>query len=180
MGPYSSDDDERGCDIMRTAHDQMIKQLCDSQFPTVDPALVQAIVCQESGGDSAAIRFEFHYYENAVVRKEAKQFSRDNKGIPTYETELVARSLSYGLMQIMGQVAREGGLKDRYLTVLIDPQTNLEVGIGLLARRLRYTKFDGDIPWVIKSWNAGMGCRKPSADDSYVTSVMKFMSETPY
>lgn len=164
---------------MKTAHDQLIKQMCAARFPDVDPVLVQAIVCQESGGDNTAIRFEFGFYENPVVRKEAKQFSKDHGGIPTYETELVARSLSYGLMQIMGQVAREVGLESKFLTILIDAQENLHWGMTLLQRRISHSKFNNDTSWIIKSWNAGMGCRRPLVDDPYVASVIKFMESTP-
>jgi soluble lytic murein transglycosylase-like protein len=98
--------------------------------------VLAAIVWQESRGNPFAIRFEpkFHH-ERIAPRSIANLSGYVPKGIPTLETEKVLRSTSFGLCQVMGETARWfGGLKNQYLTVLIDPALNIDLG----ARYLRH------------------------------------------
>ena len=63
----------------------------------LDPALVCALIEQESAWDAHAIRYEPGFRSRYVAPL----------ALPA--TEEVARSISWGLMQVMGQVAREHG-----------------------------------------------------------------------
>ena len=69
----------------------------------VEPELIAAIVSVESGGDTLASRYESHY---KYTLKEAR-FARRNR-IST-DTEIINQKTSWGLMQVMGGVAREHG-----------------------------------------------------------------------
>ena len=99
---------------------------------SLDPALVCAIVEQESAWDSHAIRYEPAFRTRYVAPL----------GLPP--TEEVARSISWGLMQVMGQVAREHSFTAQSLAALCDPATGLEVGCAVFATKLRASTRDAD------------------------------------
>ncbi len=90
----------------------------------LDPALVCAVVEQESAWDAHAIRYEPGFRTRYVVPL----------GLPP--TEEVARSISWGLMQVMGQVAREHGFDGKFLSALCDPAAGLDIGCVVLAAKL--------------------------------------------
>jgi soluble lytic murein transglycosylase-like protein len=90
----------------------------------VDPALFCALCHHESGDWKPwAIRYEPAFYDRYISHM---------KGIN--DTEKTARAFSYGLTQIMGQVARELGFDGKYLTELCDPATNLDYGCRKLKK----------------------------------------------
>jgi len=49
-------------------------------------------------------------------------------------TEAYARGMSWGLMQVMGQVARENGFTDHYLSGLCDPAAGVDLGAAYCAK----------------------------------------------
>ena len=67
----------------------------------VEPALIMAIVSVESGGDPCATRYEPHYHY--LFKPET--FAKLNR--ITENTEIIQQKTSWGLMQVMGGVARE-------------------------------------------------------------------------
>jgi len=90
----------------------------------LDPALVCAVVEQESSWDAHAIRYEPAFRMRYVT----------SLALPP--TEEIARSISWGLMQVMGQVAREHSFNGQFLSALCDPATGLDVGCQVLAAKL--------------------------------------------
>lgn len=104
----------------------------------LEPELVAAVVWQESSGDTTAMRLEQGFYR-LYLRK---------PDIPGYfppetprQIEIGCRAISWGLMQVMGQVAREEGFKGVWLSDLCDhPELGLEYGCKHLARHLRNAK----------------------------------------
>ena len=90
----------------------------------LDPALVCAVVEQESAWDAHAIRYEPAFRTRYVAPL----------GLPP--TEEVARSISWGLMQVMGQVAREHGFSGKFLSALCEPAAGLDIGCAVLASKL--------------------------------------------
>lgn len=134
----------------------------------LDPALVAAVIKVESNGDRFAHRYESAYEylwnvrSNSPYRVRNADRTRDNAPDdfpgPVYggtsDTEWVDQQASWGLMQVMGAVAREQGLTG-FLTNLTDPMVGINHGCKLLARRRdRYLKSDG---WagVLASYNGG-------------------------
>ena len=107
----------------------------------LDPALVCAVVEQESSWDTHAIRYEPAFRARYVAP------------LRLPPTEEVARSISWGLIQVMGQVAREHGFNGRFLSALCDPPAGLDVGCAILAAKL--SSADGDIPRALQLWNGG-------------------------
>ncbi len=112
----------------------------------LDPALIQSICHHESGNWQVwAIRYEPGFYTKYI----ATNLTMTNLS----QTEKQSRAFSYGLMQIMGQVARELGFTGKYLTELCDPLTNLDYGCKKFKRCL--DKADGDVRVALLSYNGG-------------------------
>lgn len=119
----------------------------------VPAALLAGIVQEESKFDEWAERSEPSYERNPTITKQAKAWSKAHGGIPTALTEERDRSRSMGLMQTMGQTAREQGLSNRYLSVLFAPRESLRQGaVKLHALLKRYGK---DTLAAITAYNQG-------------------------
>src|SRR5579862_8353149 len=86
----------------------------------LDPALVCAVVEQESAWNPWAMR-----YEPAFFAKYVASLYTNNK---VTASEAYARGFSWGLMQVMGQVAREMGFDAPFLSELCDPEQGLAIG----------------------------------------------------
>lgn len=84
----------------------------------VPPALVLGVIHTESGGNPDALRFEPGYRYLFEPASYAKLHGW------TKETEETLQKFSYGLMQIMGAVAREQGFK-LHPKLLLVPTINL-------------------------------------------------------
>ena len=107
----------------------------------LDPALVCAVIEQESAWDPHALRYEPGFRTRYVAPL----------GLPP--TEEIARSISWGLLQVMGQVAREHGFRGQFLSALCEPETGIEFGCAALAAKVSAAQ--GDIPRALASWNGG-------------------------
>jgi soluble lytic murein transglycosylase-like protein len=106
-----------------------------------DPALVCAVIEQESAWDAHAIRYEPAFRARYVAPLE----------LPP--TEEIARSISWGLLQVMGQVAREHGFQRPFLSALCDPSPGLTIGCIVLAAKLAAA--GGNVPRALALWNGG-------------------------
>jgi soluble lytic murein transglycosylase-like protein len=116
----------------------------------LDAALVCAIVEQESAWDTHAIRYEPAFRTRYVAPL----------GLPP--TEEIARSISWGLMQVMGQVAREHGFDRKFLSALCEPELGLDTGSAVFASKLAAA---GDVPRALALWNGG-------ANPNYAAQVL--------
>lgn len=122
-----------------------------AQRHSLDPALVCAVVEQESAWETHAIRYE--------------PFFRTRYVAPLHlpPTEEVARSISWGLMQVMGQVAREQGFAGKFLSELCEPAMGLEIGCAALAAK--FAAAEGDPARALALWNGG-------ANTDYASQVL--------
>jgi soluble lytic murein transglycosylase-like protein len=103
---------------------------------------VAAVCEQESSWNPWAARFEPEFYQRYI----------SGMNLPD-ATERQMRATSFGLMQIMGQVAREHGFNGKFLTELCDP----DIGVDIACRKLSacFTSY-GDKPEVaLLSYNGG-------------------------
>jgi len=107
----------------------------------LDSALVCAVVEQESAWDPHAIRYEPGFRASYVAPL----------NLPC--TEEIARSISWGLMQVMGQVAREHGFQRPYLSALCESSAGLTFGCIVLAAKLAAA--GGDVSRGLALWNGG-------------------------
>ena len=112
---------------------------------SLDPALVCAVVEQESGWNPWAIRYEPLFFSKYVA-----SLYTNNK---ISATEAYARGFSWGLMQVMGQVAREAGFDAMFLSALCDPEQGLAVGCKVLRTKLDAAA--GDATRALLVWNGG-------------------------
>lgn len=117
----------------------------------LDPALVCAVIEQESAWNTWSMR-----YEPAFFAKYVASLYTNNK---VSATEAYARGMSWGLMQVMGQVARENGFTDRFLSGLCDPAAGIEFGCRVLRRKLDSAK--GDAVQGLLAWNGGGNPKYP-------------------
>ena len=102
--------------------------------------LVCAVCEQESGWNPNATRYEQGFRERYI----------DRMGLP--EIEAIQRSTSYGLMQLMGQVAIEMGFKGD-LYQLLDPEVGLAWGCRYLEKKMVHA--EGNTEAALLSWNGG-------------------------
>jgi soluble lytic murein transglycosylase-like protein len=118
----------------------------------IESALACAVIEQESSWNPWAVRYEPGFLSRYVA--------------PLYTagklsaTEAYTRSMSWGLMQVMGQVAREHGFEEASLAELCDPATGIEFGCRVLAARLERAR--GDVPAALLAWNGGANANYPA------------------
>jgi len=108
---------------------------------SLDPALVCAVVEQESSWDTFAIRYEPAFRTRYVVPL----------ALPA--SEEIARSISWGLMQVMGQSARQHGFTAKSLAALCDPAAGLAIGCAVLASKI--AQASGEVAHALQLWNGG-------------------------
>lgn len=121
----------------------------------LQPELVAAVILQESQGDAFAIRYELPFFLKYIT---GKPLSGHIPKTISLATERHARAMSWGLMQIMGQVARELGFRGESLGELLIPETNIELGCRILNRHLEKT---ADVDAALLRYNGGGNKRYP-------------------
>jgi len=117
----------------------------------LDPALVCAVVEQESAWNPWSMR-----YEPAFFTKYVASLYTNNK---VSASEAYARGFSWGLMQVMGQVARESGFDALFLSALCDPEQGLAVGCKVL--RKKFDVVGADTTRALLAWNGGANALYP-------------------
>ena len=130
------------------------------KYPEISIDLVLALIWQESAGNPWAMRYEpryqyFYNYRDGYPMYDGAQSVAGNRikaQNSLGNTEFMAQSTSWGLLQIMGAAARERGFKARYLSELCDPEANLIWGIKHLHEwGFNYVKLD--IQPALTRWN---------------------------
>jgi soluble lytic murein transglycosylase-like protein len=111
----------------------------------LDGPLICAMVEQESAWNPWAIRYEPKFYARYVAPLIALE--------RLSETEARARATSWGLLQVMGQVAREHGFSGASLAELCDPMCGLELGCKVFGVMLAAET--GDVARALRRWNGG-------------------------
>jgi len=125
-----------------------------------------AVVSVESGGQQWAYNPEprYRYLWDVAAGKPfraltpaelASRFPPDDFRAPPGadpDAEYWGQSASWGLMQIMGAVARERGFRGQFLPALCDPLENLRIGCRVLFSC--FERF-GKAPAAIAAYNAG-------------------------
>jgi soluble lytic murein transglycosylase-like protein len=118
------------------------KQIAKAQ--NLDPALVCAVCEQESNWQTYSIRYEPLFFSHYVA-----PLYTNNK---ITASEAYARAFSWGLMQVMGQVAREMGYSGP-LAQLCDPTVGVLIGCKVLSTKL--ARMGGDVTAALLAWNGG-------------------------
>jgi len=131
----------------------------------LDPALICAICANESGFEQYAVRYEPAFYVRYIENM-----------VGLSATEKTMRATSFGLMQIMGQVAREQGFDGKYLTELFDPETNLYRGCKKFKSCL--DRENGDVNAALLRYNGGGNPGYPALVLAHYSTYEHFKTET--
>lgn len=125
--------------------------------PKLDSDLILAVIWQESEGDEAAYRYEvgWRYFYDPKARvamydsSKSVEQNRSRAFAKLGATEFHSQSASFGLMQVMGAVAREHGIRGFVTSLCSSPVTAVEYGCKHLARFIRH----GDLREALKRYN---------------------------
>jgi len=121
--------------------------------------LVRAVVITESGGNTAAIRYEPAFFLRYI---QGKPLSYVPAGC-SRDTEGVGRAHSWGLMQIMGETARCVGFRG-WFPELCSPAVGLQWACAYLRRLADKYLADDDWDVVLRAYNGGPGNRHNTAN----------------
>lgn len=139
----------------------------------LDEKLVKAICIVESGLNTYLTRYEAHWKYTIEIPFFAKEIGT------TVDTEKINQMTSWGLMQVMGSVAREQGF-DLAMPMLCLPEHGIEMGCKKLASlSKRYLPMQD----VIASYNAGhahkseVNGKEVYDNQEYVDKVMRTLNE---
>jgi soluble lytic murein transglycosylase-like protein len=145
----------------------------NSQFETLarnlavkhglNDALVCAVIEQESSWNPAAKRYEPAFYTHYI------RPLMMSMGLT--QEEATNRATSWGLMQIMGEVARELGYTDA-LPDLCDPATGIEWGCRKLAQCM--VRANADAYRALQFWNGG---GNPNYAPQVIARMDKYIEE---
>lgn len=152
----------------------------------LQPSLVGAVVQVESDGYTYAYNPEPRYRYLWDVKKnrpfrvltpEEMASEIPPADFPTLygdrDQEFWAQQASFGLMQVMGAVAREEGFTALSLLELCDPAAGLLVGARHLRRQVLWA--DGHLETALGAYNAGRGNACSPAGIAYANKVLAAM-----
>jgi soluble lytic murein transglycosylase-like protein len=107
----------------------------------LDPCVVAAVCEQESAWNPFAVRWEPSFFQRYIVPQGLQD-----------ATEAYTRAMSFGLMQIMGETAREFGFEGKFLTALCDPDVGVEFGCRKLQKEFEIHR---DTETALLAYNGG-------------------------
>jgi soluble lytic murein transglycosylase-like protein len=139
----------------------------------INPELVAGVIYTESRGNPTAFRYEPRYFDRYIKAKKLQGY------VPysiNEDSERNARATSWGLMQIMGETARERGFMRESLVDLADPEINLDFGCAYLRDLI--DAHGGDTILALYHYNAGEGSEYPGPKPGdYPSRVLKAIDE---
>lgn len=155
----------------------------------LDPDVVEAMVLVESGGNPYAYNPEpkYRYFWDVRAGRPFRKVSeaelaakfppkdfRALAGDP--DQEWWAQQASWGLMQVMGAVAREYGCRLPFLTELTRPDLCVDIGCSHLALLLR--RAGGNLHAALAMYNGGPAgnARPPYRNAAYVQKVLEALA----
>jgi soluble lytic murein transglycosylase-like protein len=160
---------------------------------SIDPKLLEAMVLKESNGNPWAWNPEPHYRYlwNVKTRAPFRPLTPEEvksevppKDFPCLagdrDQEWWAQQASWGLLQLMGAVARERGFRGNYIPEICDPALNLDLGAKHLKSALQWAQ--GDVRIALAGYNAGRGGGAAQAllrADGYPDAVLQFYQQIP-
>lgn len=129
----------------------------------LDEILMCAMVAQESGWNPWLSRYEpaffVRYVDKSSTHLEVREFCRSAPFTVSFDTELRERAFSRGLLQLIGQTAREQGFEGP-LPRLHDPRENLDLGCRFFKKLM--DRAAGDVDKALLRWNGGDDPHYPS------------------
>jgi hypothetical protein len=151
----------------------------------LDPTLIMGQVKVESNGNAWAWNPEplYHYFWDVRLWRPFRTvtLSETSSMFPPsdfpalagdHDQEWWGQQSSWGLLQVMGAVAREHGFKGPYLSQLCDPAINLDLGCAYLASLVAWSK--GNVAQALAAYNGGKAgnLTAPFRNQRYVDKVL--------
>ena len=130
----------------------------------LNPVVVMSMCAKESSFDTHAMRFEPGWKWFLNPAKWAKIVST------TKRTEEIGQMISWGLMQVMGTVAREHGFAQDFPRLSRVDQGLLYGCLHLKKLLLKYP-----LPEALAAYNAGIGNRNSKVGKAYADHVLSLM-----
>ena len=91
------------------------------------------------------------------------------------DQEWWSQQTSWGLLQVMGAVARERGFREPYLPALCDVDMNLQIGCEHL--RWLFARAAGEVEKAVGAYNAGLGGWDSAAGKRYRLKVFAALEQ---
>lgn len=130
---------------------QIIKE--NSKTFDISEELIKSIILQESSLKVWVTRYEPNFFIKYIQNRKTSDLKGHFPRFISKDTEFNQRSTSFGLMQIMGQVAREMGYSKDSLIELVKPELNIYFGCKFFRRLLDIK--NNDIRKALLNWNGG-------------------------
>lgn len=152
---------------------EIIRTLRRASVSASIPTPLAIAICQvESAGDQYAVRFEpqWKYFYRVEHFAQLCRITRD--------TEYALQAMSFGLMQVMGSVAREMGHTGN-LIQLCEPAIGAKYGCMKLADLIRKYNSISD---AVAAYNAGSPRRTQDGkyvNQQYVDKVIAYLRAPP-
>jgi hypothetical protein len=168
---------------MMSAYRQVI--VTAARATGLDPNLVEAVVWTESGDNPFAWKPEppYPYFWHVRLRQPFRGVTPAERQAETAPLDFPclagsrtqewwAQQASWGLMQVMGAVAREAGFDGPYLPQLCDPAIGLRYGCQVLAGHLAWAH--GNVTQALAAYNGGRGgnSQPPYRTQAYADRVL--------
>lgn len=128
----------------------------------LDPVIVLAVCDHESSWDTNAVRFEPAFLQRYIIPTMSN--------LPP--TEEMTRAMSFGLMQIMGETARELGFAGKWLTELCTPDVGVEFGCRKLHRCAVTNPPTLDVKTKLLDWSKALLAYNGGGDPDYPKKVL--------
>lgn len=136
----------------------------------VDPNMIAAFIMKESYNNQYAMRHEPNWKYLCNQRDFAEKLKI------TVGTEVICQSSSWGLMQVMGTVARELGFQG-HLPMLVEIPLNLSIGVQKFKKLMQ--KY-GDLHDAVSAYNQGNNRKTPGGmyeNQRYVDEWFSFYNQ---
>jgi len=118
------------------------------------PDIVGGLIMQESSAMPLATRFEPGFKRKYLDGKRLGYFIPDSTRVPL-EYEVLQRATSFGLCQIIGEVARQYGIRSTWLTIIYEPSVNIELCCRILSRNLGDMRDEAAYRKALLRYNGG-------------------------
>lgn len=109
-----------------------------------------------------------------AAKKPPEAFKAAARGVDP-DAEWWGQQASWGLMQMMGAVARERGFTGAFLNELHDPVLNIEIGCRHLAYYAKRYLASLDWPGVLRAYNGGPYAATHNTNPEYPPKVAAFI-----
>jgi hypothetical protein len=133
--------------------------------------LLVAVARQESSLNHWAARYEPGFMVTYIAGRPTAELGGHWPTSITQATERVLRSTSFGLLQLMGQAAREQGFAEESLLMLCDP----DIGAAWGGRKIAHLLTRYGLEDALSAYNHGTPT--DANRTSYVAPIMTWLNE---